>query len=175
MKKLVLCLLTISFIQIALGKSDEKVNSLEFLKGENRINVVLDYSEAMMAGMNFEDFKKYLPEHYDDGWDDHYAAYFLDRFYIGFNNKMMDSKKVNMLVGNYSSANYKIVVKVYLVDRKGNTNADIIISPISSDEVLYKSDYMVDGGTFGTVPNLMGDGMRTLGRTLATRIIKELK
>lgn len=34
---------------------------------------------------------------------------------------------------------------------------------------------MVDGGTFGTVPNLMGDGMRTLGRTLATRIIKELK
>lgn len=174
MKKLVL------FVVLSFATSlvfAQKNSELEFLKSENKISVRLDFSEALMAGMPIEDFKEYIPVHYDGKTFDYYLyPYLLDKFVSEFNDEMMEHKgKVIYVTPKLSASKYLIEIKVYMMNRNGDTNANVSFVESETNEVLVSKEYRVKGGRIGTVLNLMGDGMKNLAEVVVKYVYKNIK
>lgn len=174
MKKMIL-MLALAFATTAMYAQKNK--PLEPLKSENKIYVTLDFTDAIMAGMPIDTFKEYVPAHYDDKTFDGYLyPYLLDRFISEFNDEMMDRKgKIIFATPNPKDVKYTLVVKVHMMNRDGDTHAEVSFVESGTTNVLVANEYRAKGGTFGTVPNLMGDGMENLAESLVKYICRNIR
>lgn len=138
---------------------------LDFLKSENRINITIDYSETSIAGY---DERTILD--FEEDWVNDQGVLFsklTDNF-----NKLIGPKLPG---GRFEKARYTIIFRPITISQKGDMIAYAVVVRTDNQEELYRTNtFVAEGGRFGSFLNLVGDGMRSAGKTLAIRIDKAM-
>lgn len=130
--------------------------SLDALKGESRMNVELDYSNAVLKGMSFKDYVA-QEENWDKGVKE-IKAKFVEEF-----NK---SNKGKITAGSFDNAKYTLRIDAIKVEKRGTTTADAYVVDAEGKTVAKITKLEGEGGKWGTHLNLMGDGATNMGAIL---------
>lgn len=130
--------------------------SLDALKGESRMNVELDYSNAVLKGMSFKDYVA-QEENWDKGVKE-IKAKFVEEF-----NK---SNKGKITAGSFDNTKYTLRIDAIKVEKRGTTTADAYIVDAEGKTVAKITKIEGEGGKWGTHLNLMGDGATNMGAIL---------
>ena len=139
--------------------------SLGVLRGVGRANLEVDYSEAVIQGMTEADYAAYETEWLKD--KPSIIMKFVDEF-----NKVQD----NLAIGLLPDVKYTCVLKVLNVTREGDIRAEFYVTETSTgDHLAEVTGIKAKGGRFGTGLNLMGDGMKNLGKGLGRFVNKNIK
>ena len=164
MKKIIItCIMLTAFAVTSFSQSIAE-GSLDVLKGQERVSIELDFTFAIIHGMDEENFAKY-----EEDWE-------KDKKGVMLNFISEASSNCNRIaIGSFSSTDYlfKVFVskinkngdwqsRVELLDKEGNSYAKIV--------ALYGS-----GGRIGSKINLINDGAQNSGKALGRFLDKALK
>ena len=162
-KIIVICILMLSFVNAAYSQVVTK-GSLDILKGQGRVNLELDFSQASIMGMDEDAFANYEHDWIKD--KDEVVALFVGEVLANCNN---------VVIGMFSKTNYTIKVTVLSINPKGDyvCTADVVNN---SGEVLTTIDGIKEfGGRFGSKLNLIKDGAKHTGASFGRFLRKKLK
>lgn len=162
MKKIILACILVFLGLTTHAQKGVYWSNASILKGETRLNVVFDYSEAVLDGMTIEAMAS-LDENWEKGSKEAMA-----RFCKEFVKHCQVTPA--LFVGPYPEAKYTLTLKVLKVDDDGECYVDVIISDNDGNIILNAPKMNGDGGRFGSFTNLMGDGYENLSRKLAVKI-----
>lgn len=125
------------------------MNMDRVLYGSSDINVVIDFSEALVTGRNIVDFiESSLDAKTFNTFD-----YELERLLKGLNKEVKGYRFIY-----YPSSTVTLLVKVRNVDAKGRENtSDFVLVDTETHEVLSGMRITSEGGRSGSFPNLIGD------------------
>ncbi len=130
--------------------------SLDALKGESRMNVELNYNNAVLKGMSFKDYVA-QEENWDKGVKE-IQAKFVEEF-----NK---SNKGKTTIGSFDNAKYTLRIDAIKVEKRGTTTADAYVVDAEGKTIAKITKIEGEGGKWGTHLNLMGDGATNMGALL---------
>ncbi len=164
-----------TFLLLTLSLSSnaqEIVGSFYELAQTGQTKIELDYSEAVIHGMNEDDFAIYETDWYKD------KPMIMGLFMREFSDALRSS-----LLFRKNSNNLTIVVKFTLINTKGDTtlNIHLVKNKGSQDEVILGSilDIKEEGGSIGSKLNLIKDGAEhsgeKAGKTLRKVILASFK
>ncbi len=139
--------------------------SLDALKGESRMNVELNYSNAVLKGMSFKDYVA-QEENWDKGVKEIQA-----KFVEEFNS----ASKGKITVGSFDNTKYTLRIDAIKVEKRGTTTADAVIVDAEGKTVAKLTKIEGEGGKWGTHLNLMGDGATNMGAILGKFFKSKLK
>jgi len=159
MKKIIVSTLCLFFLCAALS-----AQSLAFLKDETRVGLKIDFSEAAINGYteaNILDF--------EEDWEKDQPVLF-EKFQMKLNEYQRDRQ-----FGHFPEANYTLIYKPLIINRKGDMKGYFVIEDKDGNEVANIKGISVEGGKFGTFLNLVGDGMKSSGKAVSKMINRNLK
>ncbi len=137
------------------------------LKGEKKLNLVVDFSEMTIDDKNVADWLKARqaeqPE-YDakNELENELKPSVLEHVVDGVNSKLKSAKAY--VVVN-AKTDYTVVVKPLQIRRKGtNVNKCSVVDKNGNTLVVF--EVKGKGGTFGSMANLWGDGYKDSGKNL---------
>lgn len=139
--------------------------SMSFLKNESKISMRLNYSEANIAG-----FTEATILSLEEDWNKDQPVLFA-KLTDEYNDKM----KKKLPAGMFSDANYVIEVRPTDIRKNGTITFYFVILSNGGEEMYRSGNLKGKGGTFGSLLNLIGDGMRSTGEEIAKVVAKELK
>jgi len=159
MNKKVLLAVLLS-VATAFGVSAQKFNpDPSFLKGENQINVVFDYSQVKFDGTPKDKYYKSKGQDWVDEWEGQRQENNIRAFTSGINDQL---GKLNVNVGEESDAQYTLVVVVldcgfgtfsagFLRSDPGKVQATINVVKTGTTETLASITMKVKQNSFTTV------------------------
>jgi hypothetical protein len=140
--------------------------SLAALSHETRLNVEIDYSEAVLNNLTLDDFVAT-----NDKWE--LAQTELWTKFVEKLNEGMSSRQPRLLAGHNESG-YTLVLHVLDIDKKGNQRSVVKIKDAAGNTIA-EINANGDGGHFGSFYNLAGDGMKDIGERVGKFIVKKIK
>jgi len=147
---------------MGVAQSKEECKPFEFLLDIENINVILDYTDADIAFMDFEKFVEFQNEDYRS-WsfvEKEWKSKFLKEM-----NEILGKK--NIKVGANKDFDYSILIKFKIITANGNISCVCkVINQDGEDIGAHKYFYFIRGGVIGDMVNLMGDGHEHLGEEL---------
>jgi hypothetical protein len=156
MKKILLCLTLLCSLH--LGYAQKLLSgSLAALEQETRLNVQIDYSEALLDNLTLEDF---VLTH--NNWE--LAQTELWGKLVENLNDKLSRRSLRMVCGHFKDA-YTLVLRVQVIDRRGNQRSLVDIRDREGN-VIAVLQVSGDGGHIGSFYNLAGDGMEDVGDAL---------
>lgn len=153
MKKLLLSLL-LTIASISSVSAQLLVEgSLTPLRKADRVNIKIDFSEAMIHGMSESAFAKY-----ETDWE-------VDKpVIIGYFLSEARQKCGDLInLGSYENADCEIRVSVISINEKGNYVCEANVYDSEGTVIAKIKDISAKGGHFGTKLNLIKDGARHTG------------
>ena len=175
MRKVILITIVLFSCSTLSAASNKNIN-LSFLKNQTVLNCVVDFSQvtyydpsdgkdflSTASAMEFEEWKKTIARD---------ESYYLKRFHSGV---VSDLNPKILSLGNIPTASYTVRIEINKLTRKGDVYANIVFLNTDTNENLCSFELFGDGGTIGTLMNLVGDGMRSLGEDLGEIIKKKRK
>lgn len=176
MKKLFLLITLLVFTIIVFGKK-KKTNSYEFLKNQQELNVVIDYNNVMIHGLNEQDFLELQAIRGGEEWKTKWEKMIKKELYMKLTGEINAQLigKYNLRAANYPEANYCANVLLLSISNKGTVKAIVTFTKNNSSETIVALNVYGSGGTFGSTENLMGDGFQRSGRQIGLVLDKKLK
>lgn len=175
MKKLILAVLSLS---MTLGINAQKVvsGSTPSLKGEKKINLVINYSQTTIDKKDIADWLEYRQAQQPDydaknEWENELKPALTEAFTNNVNKKI--EKQGAYLVVS-PDANYTLTVYPQNVEKKGNNTNICTITDKSGKEII-RFEVKGSGGTFGSMSNLWGDGYEDTGKKVGSFLAKFFK
>lgn len=163
MKKLCLLMFFLSVVSTTIV-AQEHYGSFKEIAQEGKAKIVVDYSEAMIHGMNEEEFAVYEPDWMKD------KPVVIGKFLTNFSEELD-----GMLVCHGKAVSpFTVLVKMLSINVKGNTVLSIHILKGDIEMAAIKG-IKEDGGTFGTKLNLIKDGAAHVGEKAGASLKKVLK
>ncbi len=156
MKKLLLLLALLPLGMFA------RENPLSFLLGQRKLDLSIDYSEGSLCSMQEDEFIPFMESEAEEPWVN-IAGEWKAKFTAELNEELEDTE---LLVGSYPKAAYEAVVNVEYLNKKGRFVAVVDFVEKESGKVVYSKYIAEDGGVFGTITNLIGDGHKHAGEAL---------
>jgi hypothetical protein len=176
MKKVSLMIAAILICYSNLNAQKLNQGSLDFLKDEKELNIVLDFSNVIIDGKSEKEFLELQAirggEQWKLKWENEVKRYLYKKFTDNCNLQFIGNYEFR--VGNFPGANYQASIKVINIDAYGGVDVEVIFTKMNSTDVLASTLFYGKGGTFGTKENLMGDGFRRAGYKLGKIIVKKL-
>lgn len=162
MKKLfVLFLLCIPLV----GYSQKLTSgSLEVLKNQARVNIELDFSQAVIHGMSEDDF-----DIYERDWSrdkDQVKTIFMIE---------ASDRCTNLVIGHFPEVEYTIKVVVLRINTQGDFTCMGELRNKSGEVLATITGISDKGGRFGSKLNLIKDGAKHTGERLGIFLRKQLK
>ena len=117
-----------SLVQYLLPRSgiDYRVknigNSLIFLKGQDKLNVVFDYSELIIQGFTENIFLETKDKDWVDRWEEAKQSSFFNHF-LEYLNKNVE--KQHLLCGDYPESQYQATVRVLTIKKKSEIECEV--------------------------------------------------
>lgn len=151
-----------------------KQGSLRLLSGVDAVGASIDFSDARVDGMKFEDYLEYT-SFYDD--DDDSKSFFSEARELlkDFIDEFNDTDCPLLLTAS-RTPRVSLTIVVKSVSRKGN---EVACSYVFADEVtgttLATVGMTSKDGSVGTFANLMSDAFERAGKDLGKYIKKQLK
>ncbi len=166
MKK-VLMMLAIMLVTLTANAQRIIEGTFPSLKGQTKINLVIDYSNLVIANMSIRDWLECRQAEQPD-----YSAVnelekelkptVQEKLVEQINKKL---QKRNAYIVTNNSAEYTLNVAPHDVAKKGNNKNECSILD-KEGKVLVKFVVSGKGGTFGSMSNLWGDGYKDSGKKL---------
>lgn len=140
------------------------MNMDRVLYGSSDINVVIDFSEALVTGKSIVDFIESSMD--AKTFSTFYSE--MERLLKGLNDGLKGYRFI------YSpSSTVTLLVKVRIVDAKGKENtSDFVLVDTKTHEVLSGMRITSEGGSHGSFPNLIGDAFE---ENAAPKFINQFK
>ena len=160
---LIVSFLMISFVNVAFSQVVTK-GSLDVLKGQGRVNLEMDFSQASIMGMEEDAFANYEHDWYKD--KEEVVALFVGELLSNCNR---------IIIGMFSNTRYTIKLYVLSISPKGDycCAADVIDN---TGEVVASINGINEfGGRFGSKLNLIKDGAKNTGARFGRFLRKKLK
>ncbi len=146
------------------------------LKGENKLNVEVDFSEMKIDKKNVSDwleFRQLQQPDYDakKELEDELKPTILEQLCYGLNSTLKRAKAY-AVIG--AQTNYTVVVKPMSVEKKGsNVNKCSVVDKNGTTLIVF--EVKGKGGTFGSMANLFGDGYKDTGKNLGKILADYIK
>ncbi len=147
---------------------------LKSLQNEKEINVIIDFSQAVIHGKSEVDFV-YIEdisseEDWITLWETEYKPSLIRDFLEAFNTYMFDYG-YRVRFGSFEQSQYQIKLIVSSISENGSVLMSGFIKNRDQETTLYELTIIGNGGTFGSKINLMGDGFKRAGIDLAKQMI----
>lgn len=165
MKKVIL---TLVLITIGVSAMAQRVTGTFMpLRSQDRVKMVIDYSEADIMGMPEEQFYTFEKDWAHDKVE-------VVSLYYNYANKELAKEKA-FIVGSYNfDTDYTLYLIVRTVDIRGNHDCDLILVANDEIEIGRAVGIRADGGTFGSKLNLMKDGAEHTGKSIGRFLLKQI-
>ena len=147
----------------SMAQKSPQWRKLDFLTNEKYFKLELDYSQVS-NNLSFKTDQE-IQE-----WESGQSLKELTIECIKSLNEKLEDRRCHLRASNIKPTNYRVIIRVRELDKKGNTNADIYFKPVDSDNTLYLRTLYGNGGSHGTTVNLMGDAIRNIGEALGRLI-----
>lgn len=157
--------ITYNPIGVTVGYQPDELSAtnLSSLWNVDNINVIIDFSEAKVAGINFAEFRE---RNIDAETFEKFSTE-MDRLLDGLNGLK------GYRFSYTPTAPVTLVVKVRDIDSDGRVNtSDFVLMDTNTKEVFSGVRIKSKGGRFGSFPNLMGDAFE---EEAGPKFIKQLK
>ena len=147
---------------------------LKSLQIEKEIDVSIIFSQAVIHGKSEADFV-YIEdvsseEDWITLWENEYKPGLFRVFLEAFNTYMFDvGYKVRF--GSFEQSQYQIKLIVSSISENGSVLMSGYIKNRDQETTLCELTIIGNGGTFGTIINLMGDGFKRAGIDIAKQMI----
>lgn len=154
-----------------------KKGDLDFLKNQKEIHLVFDWSNVIIDNKTEEDFVDIKAINSREDWKNEWYTTIKKGFELKFKaaTNGIFIETLDMKVGDYPNANVTALIKLQRIDSDGEVYASVIFSNNNSDEPIITVKINGDGGMWGTVENLFGDGFTKAGISLGKIIVKNLE
>jgi len=103
----------VAFFYTSCGTMKVAENSLDFLKGQPQLHVVISFEDVLLQGKPEKTYLELEQPQWVEGWETAKATVFTDNFMGHLNNN------VRMQCGNFPEAPYQATVYVLSVERAG--------------------------------------------------------
>ena len=113
MKKLTVFLTTILAV-VTLDCYAQRSPSLAFLKGQEKLHVVLDFSDVLLQGEVEKFYLDKVSEEWVEAWETAKSTTFKDRLLEHLNKNVK-----SLQCGDYPEAEYQATIRVLTIQRKG--------------------------------------------------------
>lgn len=166
--------LALLFSSITLSAQKIVEGNLDFLNQSNQISVHFNLTEAIYAGMSFEEFAKYKDE--GGKWDFQSDIEEVRKEQLMNFLQCAEKKLPNYTFNAKGEGNIKLEVKLVKVDKPGREMVlNYIFSTIRTEKVLAVIEQKGKGGHWGTFCNLLGDAYKETTPCFLSFLKKELK
>jgi hypothetical protein len=147
---------------------------LKSLQKEKEIDVSITFSQAIIHGKSEADFV-YIEdvsseEDWITLWENEYKPSLFRDLLGSFNNYMFDYG-YRVRFGSFEQSKYQIKLIISSISENGSVLMSGFIKKRGQEESLYELTIIGNGGTFGTIINLMGDGFKRAGVDIAKQMI----
>lgn len=156
MKRFLAAVIAVCFVASAMAQSFS-------LKGEQRVGFRVNWDEATIEGYTAQS----IVEHEKD-WEVDQPV-LVGKFLAKYNERL--GVKLPAIVNN--DVNYTIELRPIHVSGKGDMTCYAIVVDRNGNEVARMDNFRAEGGHFGSLLNLIGDGMTSAGKQVAKRVQKK--
>lgn len=170
--------LTATMLVVALSTHAQKIfkGEMPSLKGEKKINLVIDYSKITIDDKTVSDWLEYrqaMQPDYNakDELEKELKPALTEAFVTNVNKKL---EKCGAYLADSKDANYTLILIPYNVKKKGDNMNTCVITDKTGKEIV-SIDVKGSGGTFGSMSNLWGDGYSNTGGKLGSFLAKYFK
>lgn len=176
MKKVLLLMIAILSGVTMYASDDAMAEAFYRLRGQKKFNIVVDWSQYTINGLNEEDWMRFRDTE-QPNYDAHNELVnelkprFADMAKEA--NEVMSKAQIYLFL-NDDRQPYTIVVRPLRLDGHGNQTDIITIKDTSTGEQIVQFQIKAKGGKFGSMSNLWGDGFRRAGKQLGKTLLKYL-
>ena len=147
---------------------------LKSLQIEKEIDVSIIFSQAVIHGKSEADFV-YIEdvsseEDWITLWENEYKPGLFRVFLEAFNTYMFDAG-YKIRFGSFEQSQYQIKLIVSSISENGSVLMSGYIKNRDQETTLCELTIIGNGGTFGSIINLMGDGFKRAGIDIAKQMI----
>lgn len=151
-------------IQAASAQTLEQ-GSLDVLRGEEYVKVVVDYSNALIMDMTEEEFAEYEEDWYKD------QPAIMSKFIEEANEELGGRLRLSRT----KDSNYILRWAVEWIDENGTIMSDFYLETADGEIIAVIENVKGKGGVFGTKLNLIKDGAEETGESLGKFLKIQLK
>ena len=165
MKKITTALLFM--LTLALGANAQvfTYGSMDVLSNANYVNLEVDFSKAVIHGMDEKEFSSYEPDYKKD-----------KPGIVGLIYDYAQRKCSGLIhIGQYEDAEYTLLCTINRVSAKGNFECELKLVDSKGKMIAHVENIKGKGGVFGTKLNLMKDGAESTGKAIGTLVRDEIR
>lgn len=150
--------------------------NLTFLKGEKAIGYVVDWSQLTIDGMSKADWiEKRQADQPDFDANKEYEEELLPSVKKMFESANDKIKKTGLYFVSGTGKKYTFYFYPQNIKKKGDNNINCIVKETATGETMVEFNLEGEGGTWGSMGNLWGDGFNDAGEQLGKIIKKGIK
>lgn len=168
MKKTIMLLLAAAVSVTVTSYAQNVKGSFACLKGEQRVRMIIDFSEADIMGMTEDEFYGYEEEWIED-------KQWVVNHYYDYANRQLGKR---MMLGNYKKSKYTLILVVRYIDLKGNQDCDLYLFEDKENGEKVKlaevNRIYGKGGRVGDNVGLIKDGAESIGKYIGILLRKEV-
>ena len=168
-------LLLFLFFLVSVASRGAGKTSFAFLKGEHAISYVVDWKGLTIAGFSPKDWVNVRQTEQPE----YNAQYELENQlktrindFIASANKQLTN--VSLFLTSEKGRKYTLYIQPKNIERKGNNYIECSIKETATGKVMAEFVVSGKGGTFGSMSNLWGDGMKSAGKKFGKTVCKGL-
>ena len=164
MKKYFVALVALLLGMQAASAQTLTEGSLDVLRGQQSVKVIVDYSNALIMDMTEEEFAEYEEDWYKD------QPQIMSELIEEANDKLDGVLRLSRT----RTTNYILRWAVDWIDESGTIMSDFYLETASGEVLAVIENVKGKGGVFGTKLNLIKDGAEETGESLGEFIKREL-
>ncbi len=149
--------------------------SFVFLKGEHSVSYVVDWKDLTVAGFSPKEWiQMRQAEQPEYNAKNEYEKELLPRINDFVSKANQELQNVNLFLTSEKGRKYTVFLRPQNIARKGNNS--IVCSFVETATGRVMTEFVVNGkgGTFGSMSNLWGDGMKSAGKKFGKYVCKKL-
>lgn len=142
------------------------------LAGEKWANFKMDFSDAVIEGASFQEFKEEFKFDGND-WDAHLKE--ITGSFLKILNNYTRTSKYRLRIGDLPDANITLILKYKSISKGGSKIKAQFIAQSKTGEILFTHDVSSNEGRVGSFTNLMSDSLEEMAEYLGPRLKKYIR
>lgn len=149
--------------------------TFSFLKGETAMSYIVDWSNMTINGLKKSDWiERRNAEEPNFDAKREYETELLPRINDFVAKANSEMEKVNLFISAKGGRKYTLYLYPQNITSKGDNAIECVIKETATGKTMVEFVINGKGGTFGSMSNLWGDGMKNSGKKFGKFICKHL-
>lgn len=169
-----LCVLAGLFVQMSQAARKQKTD-FSFLQGERAVSCIIDWSELTIGGFSTDEWiEKRQAEQPQYDATHEFNDQLLPQVGLLIEHANKQLEKAHLFLSNKEGKKYTLYVIPQNISQKGDNTVRFEMKETATGKVMAQFEIEGDGGVFGSMSNLWGDGFKDAGKKLGKLMLKSL-